>query len=156
MIKVVVFVLCCMFVGCATEEAAPPFNVIYDESWTPEGNLAVFNATETWNKRIGEELFFEGDWDHPGECNVVHVKFVDIVEVGRTTVGRYTKIGCNFELKLSPAGVKDRSTVEHELGHILGLDDGDEPESVMFWTTTRWETTITDANVQAVRAYWGF
>jgi hypothetical protein len=148
--------LCCVFVGCANEEAAPPFEVIYDESWTPEGNLAVYNATELWNKRVGEELFFEGSADTQGECNVIHVKFVDVIEVGRTSIGRYIKEGCNFVLKLAPAGVKDHTTVEHELGHILGLDDGDEPESVMFWTTTRWETTITAQNVTDVRSYWGF
>lgn len=156
MYKMIVLILCVLCAACGSEEAAPPFAVVYDNSWTPTGGVAVYESFQDWNKQLGEEVFYSGSADSHGDCNVVYVQFVDVIEVGRTSVGRYTPVGCNFVLKLAPAALIDTSTIKHELGHVLGLEDSDEPESVMFWTAPRWPTVITELNVEEVRAKWGF
>lgn len=160
MFKAVMIGLCLLVLACANEERpAPPYTVIFDATATTPLVNVVYTAMDDWNQALGTDALQRGDSLAPEPCNHVRVTLVDNVLDGQhllPPVGTTQRVGCNFVIRLSTEALSDVTTVEHELGHTLGLIDSDDPQSVMFWVITRWPTSITAENVADVRKRWGF
>lgn len=150
---VLLFVLA-LFPACG-DTPVPPFAFRFDDSLSASDREAVLAAAEEWNDSVGVMLF-DITGDSASALDVVEVHVVPHLEKRHVVLA-----GCtapedrHYVVRFAPGAIQDGSTVEHELGHTLGLGESHEPDSVMFWMWTPEASHITAADVAAVRRHWG-
>ena len=146
-------------IGCSTMPV-PPFALAFDESVSQENVTAVMAAAQTWNERLGIQVFYLEGTDQGQAVDTIAVSITDAhyVSYGKNLVAAAHRDSHRdpWTLSLTARIMWDSTTIEHELGHTLGLQHTDDTESVMYKDVTPWPTTITDKNVQDVRNTWGF
>lgn len=144
-------------------DPAPPYSLKFDDAMTFEQKFAIIEAAESWNEALGHEAFYVDGFEDRDGCNQLFVSIAPegtpIAHGREALVGQASTDKCNYRVRLTTKGLADHTTVQHELGHTLGLPDVDteeEQDSVMFWTPTSWPTYITPRNVSDVLALWNW
>jgi hypothetical protein len=159
MINLIALCLTIFLVGCTTTPS-PPFTLVFDDSTPPEYVAAVMASAEEWNNALGTKVFYlEGtDEGVATETIAVHITSAHYAPHGKNLVAvayREDK-RAPWELHLTERWLGDPATIQHELGHTLGLWHSANAESVMYKETVATATQITEEDVEEARSIWGF
>lgn len=119
------------------------------------GHLDAFNAVDFW-RQVAPECFAVGEFSG-SVINILRSDEPNPHTVISGTVGRIAKatiyLPKNFDEM--PSHIRFR-TLAHELGHVLGLDHDDFPESVMYpRADAREEPIVTEKDKQLLRIMYG-
>jgi len=130
---------------------APVHVVVFDSSLRP----AVANALRFWNLSLGREMFV--DRDSPGLGPSVSVNLT-------TFDGAYTRSSYHAGNGTAPGAmvcVNSREIIAqpesltralaHELGHVLGLHDDDDRQSVMYRRPASGVYALRDRDLRRLR-----
>lgn len=152
LIQISIALIFVLLEGCQATPV-PPFTFTFESDVTAEQQAVVYHAAEQWNQAIGYPLF---ELAPVADADIIHIRVIDhLMKHGKPTIGYTTPKDHYYLVQLVRDSINDGSTVEHELGHTLGLDVSQEPTSVMFWMWTPEASQITPADVAAVREHWG-
>ena len=150
-----------VLVGC-TEEWTPesyPVNVVVLSEVTSLQRNAITTAVQSWNERVGEEVFnlrFE-----PGEpiaCGQIHVFLTEHMEnhgaqiLGEADIEGFRQCQASVRIRPDMPRLVTTRTTTHELGHVLlGPDHSKDERSVMFWEQLSSVQEITDEDLELAR-----
>ena len=130
--------------------AKPPTSIVVDAAMTQEQFEAIADAVVVWNERLGVEalaIVVEDDCSKWPDGVCIAVCPVDDGALAETW-GRLKGRVC-----LRDATVDAQGIIEHELGHVLGLDDVEQPGRLMNVDWTGGDD-VTVAEAEAALEFW--
>lgn len=154
-----------IMVGCADEAISPPppFALVFDEAASEEQVTSVMEAAAAWNAHLGAEVFYRADQHEGHGISDVTVVFSSEGLIPLSPGADANSLASAVrESQYSPWTVTyttgilwDQSTLQHELGHVLGIvEHSKDPNSVMWESYAPQAVQITAQDVEQVRQLW--
>lgn len=159
-----VLVALLLLTACAPhsdERVPPPYDVYMKPGQQRDVVDDARASVAEWNAKLGFEalVWHEDGAPDPEACGTVVIGFGGRLAFHDAQASTDLSDPCHISVNLSATGFWD-STIRHELGHVLGLEDLPDDETVTEVQRIMRQGTldreITAEDVELVHAHWGW
>lgn len=152
---IVLLALASLAFGCSAPATAPapkPHQQWHLTVVAPPALMEqAWQAAMDWNSALGREVFVLS-----GGRGTVTFREGSDAEMEGAGGWTLSDDGRHFDVLIRRDTFGCPTAFLHELGHVLGLDDVEDESDVMNWHLTGADVELSDANVSAVYAFWGW